>query len=375
MSRDITAKLAAAMQQATHAIVPTTPTPPTGDILDELLLAHADVQPQPITTDELLLTPPPQPLLEHNGGCVVMRNGLNVLTGAPKSGKSTAQAWITSLAAQKGLKTLILDTEQGRFGLKTYLLRIASAVGSVSDVTDKVTFVDMSPWRGRGDTALAAIVRAVRDAKPDMVIIDNYRHLFADEDDKSEIQRVNAVLKRLCSDTSVLVTIHTTKTSGYGSMTGHAGSELEREADNVVEVVYDDKTQLRTLRHHRQLCRYWQPVTFGVFCLAETPVTLPDGNTTHIAALSWLSADEAADVTGKASKADVGRQRWVDDYGDKGTFTAADVAAKRGIAQASARSLLRYAADNGLIRKVATGVYTCRLSDEAAEQQQLPITE
>lgn len=335
-----------AIEQSQSPVLPTEKT-----LLDDLLEAFPDVSAKPLSVDELLDVPEPTPLIEYNGGCVVMKNGLNVLTGAPKAGKSTAQAWIISEACKRGLKTLIVDTEQGAFGLRTYLLRILGALGTLEESEREnaarlVQFVDATSFRGTGDKALATIARAVADFAPDLLLIDNYRHLLSDETDIANIQRTNAVLKCLCRTSSVLVTIHTNKTSNYTTMTGHAGSELEREADNVLQVTFDETSQTRTLKHFNQLTRYWQPVTFGTFNLQETEIVIR-GRSERVAALHWLTEEEQSNVT-KATAAKLGITTDFDRFGAK-AFTLKDVCTAFGCTPDAARQKVQRAKKAGVL--------------------------
>lgn len=324
-----------AIEQSQSPVLPKEKT-----LLNDLLEAFPDVSAKPLSVDDLLDVPEPTPLIEYNGGCVVMKNGLNVLTGAPKAGKSTAQAWIISEACKKGLKTLIVDTEQGAFGLRTYLLRILAALeeSERENAARLVQFVDATSFRGTGDKALATIARAAADFAPDLLLIDNYRHLLSDETDIANIQRTNAVLKCLCRTSSVLVTIHTNKTSNYTTMTGHAGSELEREADNVLQVTFDETSQTRTLKNLNQLTRYWQPVTFGTFNLQETEIVIR-GRSERVAALRWLTEEEQSNVT----KATAKRQNLVtkyDQFNGK-PFTYKDIQDAFGWSYDTARQMIR----------------------------------
>lgn len=240
---------------------------------------------QLVDGSELDQLPNPETLVEYDGKALLLKGCLNAVIGAPKSGKSTLLAWIIATLTKQGRKVLVVDTEQGKQGLKYTRWRCGANGGDVKNLS----LVDGLALRGGGAGAVLSIAEAVQSTNADVLIIDNYRHLISDEKGTTEAQEVNTALKALKEQngTTILAVIHTSRSTGHASAYGMIGAELEREFEHCVKVECEEGSSVRKVKHYAEGTRYVQAQEIGFFTVEEMPTNIQGTIIDHVPALKW----------------------------------------------------------------------------------------
>lgn len=240
---------------------------------------------QLVDGSELDQLPNPETLVEYDGKALLLKGCLNAVIGAPKSGKSTLLAWIIAMLTSQGRRVLVVDTEQGKQGLKYTRWRCGANGGDVKNLS----LVDGLALRGGGAGAVLSIAEAVQSTNADVLIIDNYRHLISDEKGTTEAQEVNTALKALKEQngTTILAVIHTSRSTGHASAYGMIGAELEREFEHCVKVECEEGSSVRKVKHYAEGTRYAQAQEIGFFTVEEMPTNIQGTIIDHVPALKW----------------------------------------------------------------------------------------
>ncbi len=180
----------------------------------------------------------------------VSRGNIQTVSGKPKSCKTfliSAMAgaclkveYMGITAKREGLKVLMLDTEQGKARAQKVVKRIYRMCGlRYSEENNQL--ISVSVRELDPDKRMAALVGAINDTKPDLVLLDGVRDLLTDFNDiKQSAELVNALMKLSVEFQCAIVTvIHQNK--GDANARGHLGGELMNKSETAAEVVRADK--------------------------------------------------------------------------------------------------------------------------------------
>ena len=188
----------------------------------------------------------PEPHVLINSRPFLIKGGMTVVKASPKAGKTTLLkliiagviANIDTISTSNGIKKVLwVDTEQSKYHVhKTFndLLKIGA---TRKDILENLTMLSIV-----GDTEseqLQHIEDAVKEFKPDILIVDQIADLVPESNAQAE---ANTVLKRFGfmmneTDLSIITVIHTNKAND--NSTGHLGSTVEKKA-SVISQVKDD---------------------------------------------------------------------------------------------------------------------------------------
>jgi predicted DNA-binding protein len=195
-----------------------------------------------IEEDEVLLT-----VGKHT---FVSRGNMQTVSGKPKSCKTfltSAMAgaclngeYMGITATRKDLTILMFDTEQGNARAQKVVRRVYRMCGlSYNEENNHLVAVsvrELDPGK-----RMNALVGAITDTKPDLVILDGVRDLLTDFNDiKQSAELVNSLMALSVDFKCAIVTvIHQNK--GDANARGHLGSELMNKSETAAEVVRADK--------------------------------------------------------------------------------------------------------------------------------------
>ena len=173
-------------------------------------------------TDELLDTPEPPALILRGESEILCRGQLLKISGVAGNKKSFLALTLAGCAINRGkkidktlefisqdelLKVLYIDTE---LPSRTYKGRLKSfkRITESNKLPDNFTYLALSGLSV--DEKKDTINSAVRDIKPDIIIIDSVRDIVKDFNDNREATEIKDYLKSLATNNNagVIVTIH-----------------------------------------------------------------------------------------------------------------------------------------------------------------------
>lgn len=185
----------------------------------------------------------PDPLISCGGGMILSRGNICVITGRPKTLKTTLQSDMVASAmiggkvltfeAPRPLRILLADTEQAPFHLKRQCDRAFRLAGVECGGYDGLTVLNLRPYTPA--ERYNYIVEAVEEIRPDIVFIDGASDLITDTND---LQQSEALVSNLLTLTSRygcgIVTIVHTNPGTADKIRGHIGSTLERKCESSI---------------------------------------------------------------------------------------------------------------------------------------------
>lgn len=203
-------------------------------------------------------TPPPaQKILTIQGNNIGTNGSIVLLSGLPKAGKSTfVNAMIASTMVQGfnreiwGIKLTptaekpmvgYFDTESSEWDFYSNLNRIKKMANC-----DKLS-ANFNAFNTRADGCkdnIEMIDHYARNYPTSVIIIDGMLDLIVNYNDEKESRNIVEWLKKLTSQTNVLIigVLHTGKKEGH--TIGHYGSMLDRYSQSVLEVIRDRENDL-----------------------------------------------------------------------------------------------------------------------------------
>lgn len=192
----------------------------------------------------------PQPLFNINGKMVLSRENICVLTGLPKTAKTTLAACICAAVisqskvleiegAAPGLKVLLCDTEQAPWHLRQECQRIADLSGK-ADGWNTLFLRRYAP-----EERLNIIIDCAEELHPDFIVIDGAADLITDCNDMPQSKALIDDLCKIASEykCGILAVVHSNPGGGE-KVRGHLGSELERKCEYgvILEKLEDGET-------------------------------------------------------------------------------------------------------------------------------------
>lgn len=183
----------------------------------------------------------PDPLVSCGGGMIVSRGNICVITGKPKTLKTTLQSYMVASCMVGGkvltfeapgpLRIIVADTEQAPYHLKRQCDRAFRLAGL--DRYDELTVLNLRPFAPID--RYTYIVEAIEEVRPDIVFIDGASDLITDTND---IQQSETLVSNLLTITSRygcgIVTIVHTNPGSVEKIRGHIGSTLERKCESSI---------------------------------------------------------------------------------------------------------------------------------------------
>lgn len=183
----------------------------------------------------------PDPLVSCGGGMIVSRGNICVITGKPKTLKTTLQSYMVASCMAGGkvltfeapgpLRIIVADTEQAPYHLKRQCDRAFRLAGM--DRYDELTVLNLRPFAPTD--RYTYIVEAIEEIRPDIVFIDGASDLITDTND---IQQSETLVSNLLTITSRygcgIVTIVHTNPGSVEKIRGHIGSTLERKCESSI---------------------------------------------------------------------------------------------------------------------------------------------
>lgn len=185
----------------------------------------------------------PDPLLSCGGGMIISRGNLSVITGKPKTLKTTLQSYmvascmtggkVLTFEAPRPLRIILADTEQSPYHLKRQCDRAFRLAGLDGGGYDGLIVLNLRPYSPA--ERYAYLVEAVEEIRPDIVFIDGATDLITDTND---IQQSEALVSNLLTITSRygcgICTIVHTNPGSTEKIRGHIGSTLERKCESSI---------------------------------------------------------------------------------------------------------------------------------------------
>ncbi|HRG19197.1 MAG TPA: AAA family ATPase [Flavobacterium lutivivi] len=191
----------------------------------------------------------PIPILKQDDKLVISRGNISVIAGAPKSKKSM---FVSALVASfygseafgftsyiKGGKCLLFDTESAESHTLKQIKRIYSLLGWTKQEHNLTVFY----LRGLETEIQTGIIKqAIKDYRPDWVVIDGLLDLVNSANDETESKTLILELMKLTVDYDCHITsiLHTGK-SNNGQMLGFLGSFAQRKSETVFQLTVDGK--------------------------------------------------------------------------------------------------------------------------------------
>lgn len=213
--------------------------------------------PQQQLLSQRRITPdtPVQPhrfLMNYHGVSFLPRGELVAIGGKAKQGKTFLTSILMAVAVRSDtvpllditrteappLRVLWVDTEQSEDSMQEILCgRIIKLAGGNSpdiftenDVADRISCFSLrrDNWQDRW----ALVVTAIRQEKPDMVVLDGVRDMIGDINDYEQAQNMLDRLLQQASDTQacILCVLHENKAIDDHNLRGAIGTELTNKA-------------------------------------------------------------------------------------------------------------------------------------------------
>ena len=207
-------------------------------------------------TDELLDTPEPPALILRGESEILCRGQLLKISGVAGNKKSFLALTLAGCAINRGtkidktlgfishdehLKVLYIDTE---LPSRTYKGRLKAfkRITESNKLPDNFIYLALSGLSV--DAKKDDINNAVRDIKPDIIIIDSVRDIVEDFNDNKEATRIKDYLKALATNNNagVIVTIHQNQKQNEGGTSdkGHLGKTIVDFCDLGISLSKDE---------------------------------------------------------------------------------------------------------------------------------------
>lgn len=255
----------------------------------------------PVYTDEELdRMESPQPLLTDpvGGAWLLEKKAINVLTGLPKSCKSTFIALVVAKLISEGKKVCVIDTGERIIGLRTLVSRISASLKRKLTLTavDEANLLLYDPTE-KTAARLRQDIRVIAETKkPDLIVIDDIIY-SALPDNASTKEDAQAELKNILLDITqrrqltTILTVVPTPRYNPSSMLGFVGSWIERGAALVLELVKSG--DVVTLKYHNNYVRHYHPKKDGLIAkLRLTEKNAPHFSNELVTILQWENTTE-----------------------------------------------------------------------------------
>lgn len=212
---------------------------------EELASAISNDAPEPTKTisdlyNESLIPqgieiPKPETIFSIGDIPVFTKKSLSTLKGQAKAGKTTATAWIVAQTINQGMNVLWIDTEQGLYyasRTQFWVLKIAGVT-----ISEHLRMYDLKMHNPK--IRVQIIEMAIKEALPDIVVLDGVRDLVFDINNPEEATNITGDLMRWAEvyDCHVMSILHENK--GNNQARGHIGTELINKSESVIKVEKD----------------------------------------------------------------------------------------------------------------------------------------
>lgn len=192
--------------------------------------------------DYTIHAPNPSPLISINGTGIISRENIAVLTGRPKTCKTTfltaiiasclSGKEILSIKSSPYVSVLLIDTEQSAFHLSRQCDRVFRLGGLEKAKRQDFTVLGLRPYEPTERFRL--ITEAVDAKKPDLIIIDGAADLLEDTNNLENSEKLVSNLLTMASkyNCGLITIVHSNPFSD--KVRGHLGSCLERKAESII---------------------------------------------------------------------------------------------------------------------------------------------
>ena len=192
--------------------------------------------------DYTVQAPNPSPLISINGTGIISRENLAVLTGRPKTCKTTfltaiiasclSGKEILSIKSLPYVSILLTDTEQSAFHLSKQCDRVFRLGGLEKAKRHDFTVLGLRSYEPTERFRL--ITEAVDAKKPDLIIIDGAADLIEDTNNLESSEKLVSNLLTMASkyNCGLITIVHSNPSSD--KVRGHLGSCLERKAESII---------------------------------------------------------------------------------------------------------------------------------------------
>jgi len=188
----------------------------------------------------------PEPIIQQGDRILLSRGNLATIIGKPKSYKTFLNSGIcagvledstlTFSSSIKSARVLVIDTEQGISHAQNVLKRIYKLCEyDIKVKNDQINYLTLREVDAKARVNYT--IQAIRDNKPDLVVIDGIRDLVLDFNDLTESGEIVGELMKLSSicNCGILTVLHQNKADNNAR--GHLGSELCNKSETVIQVI------------------------------------------------------------------------------------------------------------------------------------------
>ena len=214
---------------------------PVGSDLSKLEIHFADEIPEP------------EPILKQGEALIMSRGNISAIKGKAKSRKSFLSSILVasafgneSFGLQSGMiggTVLLIDTEQAAAHVQKIVKRIYKLCGwRYENENMKVLALREFSVRERQ----IILEKAIRDYRPDFVILDGAVDIINDFNNAEESKQVIGLLMRLSTEFNCHICGVLHEGKGNGELRGHYGAEALNKSETVMQVERQNETSLVT---------------------------------------------------------------------------------------------------------------------------------
>lgn len=189
----------------------------------------------------------PQPIIKQGDKIVVSRGNILTVQGRAKAYKTFLVSGMVAAALDEGLgmngtkdvnRVLYVDTEQSDAHTQIVLKRIYRILDIPLDTEDD-SVIMLALRKENASERLKIACEAIKELRPDMVVVDGIRDLVQDFNSIDESSKVVGKLMELSAsyNCAIVTIIHQNK--GDSNARGHLGTELMNKSETVLQVVRD----------------------------------------------------------------------------------------------------------------------------------------
>ena len=219
------------------------------------------------------------PLIEAGGQPIALRGEVTGIKGKVNQGKSQLWGVLTAAvlgdgapigsmkAAAKGLRLLIIDTEQSD---ESACERVGRGIVTATGKRETPERVKLLILAGESEeTIKKALETAIAAHRPDIIVIDGIAQLFPNFNDPAEAGKGKIYVRALTRGSnrpSVVWVLHENKSKDDKNAKGHLGSLLVENADVVLSVERggDNNNPTFTARMDKTRHRWADDFSFGI---------------------------------------------------------------------------------------------------------------
>ncbi len=195
--------------------------------------------------------PEPDPILKQGDALVISRGNISAIKGKAKSRKSFLSTLLIasafgneSFGLQSGMvggTVLLIDTEQASAHVQKVVKRIYRLCGWSSE-NENMKVLALREFSVRDRQII--LEKAIRDYRPDFVILDGAVDIIADFNNADESKQVIGLLMRLSTEFNCHICGVLHEGKGNGELRGHYGAEALNKAETVFQVDRQSDTSI-----------------------------------------------------------------------------------------------------------------------------------